>query len=563
MERSHYDVFLSHNSKDKSAVERIAAKLKQAGLDPWLDAWALTPGGHWQEEIANGVREADSFAIFVGPSGIGDWAREELELAKDRAAKDRDFRLFPVLLPGLPDPFDPATLPPFLSTHTWVDLRKGFEEAVRFQPLVNAVKGVPLGPSVPIAPNTDVCPYRGLRAFDEADAEFFFGREGDVQRLLERLKGTRFLAVLGPSGSGKSSLVRAGLVPALKNGRLPESNAWSFAVFTPGARPLTALAAHLVRLAPTLPMGSTLDQLTNDARTLHLATALALTDRPQSHRLVLVVDQAEEVFTLCRDEHERARFLENLLYAAGIPDGRCVVILTMRADFYPRCAAYPELSTRIATQQYLVGPLDDEELHQAVVEPAWRVGLTFEDGLVATILDDVARQPGSLPLLQHALIELWERRRGTLMTLEGYRETGGVAGAIAKRADAVYDGLSPDQRAIARRVLLRLTQPGEGTEDTRRRATLAELATDPAEAAAVETVVGALVDARLLTTTADDDGTTWIDVAHEALIRGWPRLRAWIDEDRPGCASTAASPRPPRNGSGSAATTRPPTAAPG
>jgi hypothetical protein len=163
-------------------------------------------------------------------------------------------------------------------------------------------------------------------------------------------------------------------------------------------------------------MGSTLDQLTNDARTLHLATALALADRPASHRLVLVVDQAEEVFTLCRDEQERARFLENLRYAAGIPDGPCVVILTLRADFYPRCAAYPELSTRIATQQYLVSPLGDDELHSAVVEPAWRVGLQFEDGLVETILNDVARQPGSLPLLEHALLELWERRRGILMT---------------------------------------------------------------------------------------------------------------------------------------------------
>jgi WD40 repeat protein len=530
-----FDVFLSHNSRDKGTVERIAVKLKQAGLEPWLDVWSLTPGGRWQEEIAAGLAASCACAIFVGPTGIGDWMREELAIAKDRAAKQREFRLFPVLLPGLPEPFDGSALPPFLNTHTWVDLRDGFEDPARFQPLINAIKGIPLGPRAAIAPREDVSPYRGLETFDETHAEFFFGREGDVQRLLEHLKGERFLAVVGPSGSGKSSLVRAGLIPALRNGRIPGSERWSIATLRPGAHPLTALAAELVRLAPAQPMQATLDGLERDPRSLHLATELSLAGQPADTRVVWVIDQFEETFTLCRDESERTAFLENLLYAAAIPGGRCLVILAMRADFYPHCAAHAELAARIGTSQYLVGPLSPEGVRQAIVEPAWRVGLSFEDGLVDTILGDVATEPGGLPLLAHALLELWERRRGQMLSLDAYRATGGVTGALAKRADDVYAAFDPAEQAQARRILLRLTQPGEGTEDTRRHSSLGELVTRPEEQDTVSAVVDALVAARLLTTSADETtGEPGGDVAHEALIRSWPRLRGWLDEDRAG-----------------------------
>ena len=308
-------------------------------------------------------------------------------------------------------------------------------------------------------------------------------------------------------------------------------------MITTSGYPLTALAAQLTRLAPETPMTATLDALSRDPRALHLAATLALDNGKVSDagtRLVLCVFQFEEVFTLCRDEAERASFIENLLYAASVPDGRVVVVLTMRADFYSRCAAYPDLAARVASHQYLVSPMDEAGLRAAIAEPAWKVGLDFEDGLIETILEDVENQPGSLPLLEHALLELWRRRRGRLLTLEGYQATGGVSGAIAQRADELYSGFSPEQQAIARRVMLRLTQPGEVTEETRRRATLAELVTSEAERPTLEAVIAELVEARLLTTSTDDSGATWVDVAHEALIRGWPRLRGWIDEDREG-----------------------------
>ena len=315
---------------------------------------------------------------------------------------------------------------------------------------------------------------------------------------------------------------------------MPGSETWQICLLRPGARPLTALAAQLAHVVPGGAMQRTLDGLAADERTLHLAVALTLADTAPSARVVLVVDQLEEAFTLARDETERERFLANLVYAASVPDGQAVVVTTMRADFYPRLAAYPEAAQLTAAHQALVAPLDEEGLRQAIEEPARRVGLELEEGLVDTILEDVEHQSGALPLLEHALLELWRRRRGTMLTLEAYRETGGVGGALARRADGVFSSFTPEQQEVARRTFLRLTQPGEGTEDTRRRARLGELASTPADSEEVDAVVRALVDARMLTTGGGGGGEQWVDVSHEALIRGWPRLRRWLDDDRAG-----------------------------
>jgi len=392
---------------------------------------------------------------------------------------------------------------------------------------------VPFGPAVPVVADGAVAPYRGLQVFGEEDAPFFFGRDREVQRLLEKLKASTFLAVLGPSGSGKSSLVRAGLLPELRAGALTDGARWHVCVLRPGAAPLTALAAQLAKLAPEQPMGSTLDALADDPRTLHLAVELALADRPAGERALVLVDQLEEVFTLCRDDAQRRQLFSGLLYAACAPGGRSTVIVTMRADFYARCSAYPEFAQLLTAQQILVGAMDENALRQAIEEPARRVGLALEAGLAETIIDDVAAEPGALPLLEHALLELWERRRGELLTLEGYLAAGGVEGALAQRADTIFGELSPAHQRVARRMLLRLTEPGEGMEDTRRRATRDELAPGDDDAG-FDVVLGRLVDARLLTAGRDETGEEVVDVAHEALIRGWPRLRGWIETDRAG-----------------------------
>jgi WD40 repeat protein len=527
----HFDVFLSHHSADDTVVERIAGRLRAEGIKPWLDMWCLTPGGNWQQEIAEGLRASAACAVFVGSYGLGNWVRQELAVAQDRAARDHGFVLFMVLLPGAAKPDDPSL--DFLLTRTWVDLRAGVDDPDGLQDLVHAITGIARRSAAVITARDEVCPYRGLEVFEEEHAEFFFGRDDDTRRLIEKLKNSRFLAVLGPSGCGKSSLTRAGVIPALKQGALPGSEGWTVRLVTPGGRPLSRLATQLVSLLPQQSRLDVLDRLRDDEQTLDLAILLALADRPDNQQMVLVVDQFEETFTLCADETERAAFLANLCYAATIPAGRLVVVVAMRADFYPRCASYPQLAGLMAARQFLVSPLGADGLREVIERPAWRAGLELQAGLVQTVLDDVVDRPGSLPLLEYVLLEVWQRRQARTLTVEAYVASGGVRGALAQRANAIYDSLTPVQQQIARQVLLRLVQPGEGSEDTRRRAEISELLTRPDEEADLEVVVKALADGRLLTTSRDEvSGARVVDVAHEALIHGWPTLRGWIEEDR-------------------------------
>jgi hypothetical protein len=539
----HYDVFLSHTSGDKDAVERIARRLRaEAQLEPFLDKWHLIPGNPWQEELEQALNQSRTCAVFLGPADLGPWENEEMRLALDKRTRNPAFRVIPVLLPNTQMP-EKGPLPDFLRRVTWVDFRSGLDDADAFHRLVSGIKGIAPGPPVsspdnpPLPPDADICPYLGLETFQEKDAEFFFGRAALTQWLGERLRERRFLAVIGPSGSGKSSVARAGLIPALRQGALPGSGAWQTEIMTPTERPLEELAARLaLRTEPASRarrMRQLQDDLRADARTLHTEARMELAEHDALARLCIVVDQFEELFTLCRDDQERRQFLDNLLYAATISQGQTVVVVAMRADFYTRAAAYAQLADCMSENQVTVTPMDEHELTEAIELPARKVGLSFEAGLVDTIREDVLGQPGGLPLLEHALRELWERRQGWQLTVAAYRDIGGVAGAIAKRAETEFGKLVPEQQAIARRILLRLVQLGEGTEDTRRRARLSELLTDNEQGEVIGEVVQKFAAARLLTTGRDvTSAEEQLDVAHEALIRGWPRLRSWLDEDR-------------------------------
>jgi WD40 repeat protein len=376
-------------------------------------------------------------------------------------------------------------------------------------------------------------PYRGLQAFEEADAALFFGREATVARLAEQVRGARFVALIGASGSGKSSILRAGLVPVLRR------DGWRIHLLTPTAHPLESLAAAVAPDASPAQLAGLVDDLRRDPRSLALKLRAEATGAAGG-RILIAVDQLEEIFTLCRDEEERAAFLVGLIRACGLdeePAGvpaaadRATVIVTLRADFYAFLAPYPPLRDASAASQLYVGAMSTSELREAIEEPARRGDWEFVPGLVDLMLRDVGDEPGALPLLSHALLETWKRRRGTAMTLRSYAESGGVKGAIARTADRVYEGeLSDEQRPIARNIFVRLTELGEGTQDTRRRARLAELLpADLAEAAAVRRLIGALADARLITVGEDD-----VEVAHEALIREWPTLRDWLTADREG-----------------------------
>ncbi len=291
-------------------------------------------------------------------------------------------------------------------------------------------------------------PFQGLAYFDEADAERFFGRERLTAQLVTHLGERSLLVVVGASGSGKSSLVRAGLIPALRGGQ--PGTAWQVYLLTPTAHPLQALAIALTREPEPITAAATLaDNLERDPRSLAFALG-RLTSRAGSPHLLLVVDQFEELFTLCRDDAEREAFIDNLLVAVPREQSsRIKVVLALRADFYAHCAQHPALRGAVAKYQEYIGPMTAEEMQRAVEGPAEGGGWVLEPGLVDLILRDVGDEPGALPLLSHALLETWQRRRGRMLALKGYAECGGVRGAIARTADTVYQQMTSTQQMIA------------------------------------------------------------------------------------------------------------------
>jgi WD40 repeat protein/tRNA A-37 threonylcarbamoyl transferase component Bud32 len=365
------------------------------------------------------------------------------------------------------------------------------------------------GPATPARVAAEgLCPFKGLSSFQPVDADYFFGRERLVAELVARLVGAGFLGIVGPSGSGKSSVLRAGLLPALAGGVLPGSGGWRRLLLRPGERPLEELRRVLVSGAKD-PLAEALDTL------------------PANARLLLAVDQLEELFTACRSDDERAAFADTLARAAADPDGRAVVVVALRADFYGRFAAYPGLAELLGGNQVLVGSMQASDLRRAVVLPAGRVGLRVEPELTDALIEDVEGEPGALPLLSTALLELWQKRQDNALTLADYRASGGVHGAVARLAEGTYARVPDERRQLVRAVMLRLVGEDEGDAPVRRRAPLGELDLERNED--VADVLATLADSRLVTVSEGN-----VEVAHEALLREWPRLRDWIEEDTEG-----------------------------
>jgi WD40 repeat protein/serine/threonine protein kinase len=386
-------------------------------------------------------------------------------------------------------------------------------------------------------PMDPVNPYKGLRPFQEADSADFFGRETFNEKLLKRLQEpgafSSFLAVVGPSGSGKSSVVKAGLIPALRKGEMHGSENWFYVEMTPKAHPMAELEQALLKVSTKRDVSFRETLNAEDGYGLFRALDQALPD--EKTELVIVIDQFEELYTLTEDEVEREQFLKVLVKAVGEALSRVWIIITLRADFVDRPLQHQDFGNLITERIEFVLPMSAKELEQSIVGPATRVGLKIEGSLVAVIVADVNKQPGALPLLQYALTELYNNRKGITLTLDAYRTMGGISGALARRADELYVQMKNESKQAARQLFLRLITINEGSEATRRRAMQAELTSvaDEAEKARIQQIMNNFAKYRLLT--FDHDPTTrapTVEIAHEALVREWDQFRSWIRDSR-------------------------------
>jgi TPR repeat protein len=540
-----YDVFVSYSRADWRHAAEIDSVLRANGLRSFFDRRNLALGLPWVPALEQAISAARAVIVLIGPRGLGNTQQYERQLAIVRQSSDPVFPVVPVILPetrAADRPFD------FLNLLTWIDfspVAKVSEAPDEIARLLAAVRGAPSpGDLVREA----ICPYRGLDAFREEDAAFFFGRgdasepESIIGQLVHKVREHPFVMVVGRSGSGKSSLVYAGLLPALRRER---DRFWNVLSLRPGPTPLRALAAAFNPRADDEGAAEYATKITTEADQLRTGDPELLShiireelDRAEGKpdRLLLYIDQWEELYALApaSSDKERAgqhaadvnRFIDLLLTAARTAP--VAVVATVRADFYDPLIAHQEIRSLLPTRQVLLAAMPRSELERTIVEPARKVGLTFDPpDLVQRILDEAGEDEGMLPLLQYALKETWALRKGNAMTGDSYARSGGVREAIRITAERTFDALSAEDQQAARLLFLRLVSPGEGREDTRARAVMP---VEPVQRKIVEQFAGPRT--RLLVTGLDRAARPTVEVAHEALIRTWPRLRGWIDKNR-------------------------------
>ena len=542
MTNATYDVFVSYSRADARHAADIDSVLRSKGLRPFFDRRSLAPGLPWLRALEQAIAGAKAAIVLIGPRGLGNTQQYELDLSLIRQTHDPAFPVVPVILPETTSdpPFD------FLRVLTWIDfshVAKVSDAPDELDHLFAAIDGREAAPEIA---REAICPYRGLDAFREEDSAFFFGRgsandpKSPIGELICKIREHPFVMVVGRSGSGKSSLVYAGLLPALRRER---DRFWNVLSLRPGPEPLRALAAAFNPRAQEEGEAEYANRITKEAEELRIGNSELLSHmirqglvqaEGKPDRLLLYVDQWEELHAqapstdkarVAQHAADVSRFIDLLLTASRTAP--VAVVATVRADFYGPLIAHQEIKSLLPTRQVLLGKMQRSELEQTIVEPARKVGLTFDPpSLVQRILNEAGGDEGMLPLLQYALKETWALRKGSTMTADSYERSGGVQEAIRITAERTFDALSPEDQHPARQLFLRLVTPGEGQEDTRARAAM------PSESRLrkiVEQFAGPRT--RLLVTGWDRAGAT-VEVAHEALIRTWPRLRGWIDANR-------------------------------
>ncbi len=425
---------------------------------------------------------------------------------------------------------DLAVLAPVFDRAFNPDPASRFQKPEDFRRAIRQAAGTDVVTASPAFDDQRRNPYKGLRAFQESDASDFHGRDALVEDLIEILATQKILTVVGPSGSGKSSLVRAGLLSALRANAIDGSGSWLITEMFPGTHPFEELEAAILRIAVDRPAGL-VDDLTADARGLVRIAKQVLPN--EDDQLLLVVDQFEELFSLTASESDRKLFVDALVAAVTDERSRIRVVLTLRADFFDQPLRYSNFGEVLGLGLVPVGAPTDDGLARAVAQPARDVGVDLEPGLVTRIVDDVRDEPGGLPLLQYALTEMFAQREHNTLTLAGYERSGGVLGALGKRAEEIYCGLTDDGKEAARHLFLRLVTVDELADDTRRRVRQTELKSLEINQASLDDVISRFGSFRLLSFDRDAaTRTPTVEVAHEALIREWTRLRTWIDDRR-------------------------------
>jgi hypothetical protein len=533
-----YDVFLSHAGADTQAARQLVEILRRNGLDVWFDKDNLQPGDPWMATLERAISDASAMIVYIGGLGIQTWVDREVRFGLVRNTQGREaFSFIPVLGEGA----DPATLPPFVQQHQFVDLRDRQRAPEQIQRLIDIIRRPSQSQrAVPVEYWTSHSPFRSLQTFGPDDSWLFFGRDQETGELLARLGRAPALAVIGNSGSGKSSLIQAGLIPALRRGRFQHGgkcvDSWRIAVFRPSTSPFDYLAETLPgQLAPEMSAADRAQfidyckqQLPAGGEALRNAIAALVaptTQAAESTHVLLVADQFEELFTLVPDPAMRSRYVDALLTVIR-PDGAVPVRLVpaLRADFYGHCLDQPNLSSCLDTNLYNVPLMGPEQLREAIQSRLALAVARAEGGLIDALLADVGAEPGNLALLEHALAQLWEKSGGSGQTLTNdvYGEIGRLKGALGRHADAVYKGLGTDaDRHLAQRIFLELVQLGEGSQDTRRRVAKEDLQHLGAREQ-VERMIALLASKRLVATSGqgpESPEENFVEVSHEALIR--------------------------------------------
>jgi hypothetical protein len=528
-------VFVAYSRKNQREALRLTSDLKDAGLRVWYDREKIKGGDNWWQSIQQGITTADYFIFCLSPDALRSAiARDELLVARQNSK--------PIFVIMLEDSLSELRNQQFaeiswLSSLHIINFTQPERYGDSFRELIQSLPGYTPPDSYYLEqinsrdlPN----PFHGLEAFQEVDAPYFTGREDAVREIIDRLRDTRkppLLALVGASGSGKSSLIRAGVVPALRQA-FP---LWETLTMRPGINPLSELAD---RLSERSGLASESVRAIIFERYDGLSTVASelLQGRPSDARFVLVIDQFEEVFTLT-NESERQQFLEQIVSAANLPRGQITILITMRADFFDQLSSVPALANLVRENLMILNEMMPDQLRRSIETPARQVGVTYDEGLVDQILEDVRAQPGSLPLLQYLLHELFERKNGRRMTHDAYVMLGGVKGVLATSAESAYAMLDNTQQSILRRILLRLVNIDRDTI-SRRRIERSDLQFSSVLDDSVQQILNFLTEQRLLVTSAPvddnffDSDQSFYEISHEALLTHWQRLADWISSNR-------------------------------